>query len=112
MTLDPAGQAPFTFSDLPFEEALKHAREMSNVHSTPSFLENTTYAGYNDVNVHYILCEEDKIIPAEAQSAMIDMIKESSGRDVAIHRINSGHCPNITRTDEIAVMIKGILENM
>lgn len=108
MTVEPAGNAPFTFSDLPFEDGLKHCQEMT-VQSTASFKEKLAYAGYNDVEVHYIICEADKVIPAEYQYGMIKVIEESSGQEVNRHTISSGHAPNISQPDNLVRILKHIV---
>lgn len=111
MTLDKAANSSLTFSDLPPEEALSWANRMTN-HSTPSFKEKLTYAGYNDVNVHYIACEKDKIIPYEAQSGMVGMIMSSTGRDVQVHKIDCDHAPIATRADDVSAIVKKVLDTL
>ncbi|KAK5065026.1 hypothetical protein LTR84_000861 [Exophiala bonariae] len=109
MSLSVEANAPLTFSDLPEDKALMWANRMS-VHSTLSFKEKLTYPGYNDVQVHYILCEEDKIIPPQFQQAMIDLIKASSGNEVQVHSINSGHCPTHSQPDNLVNILKKIVQ--
>lgn len=106
---DPSESGPLTFGDLPEAEALKWAESM-NVHSVPSFSEKLTYAGYNDVDVHYILCEKDKIIAPEHQQAMIGMIEQSSGQAPTVHKINSDHAPTVSHPDELAKIVKSIVK--
>lgn len=107
MSLDATANAPLTFSDLPENEALVMAKQMS-VHSTPSFKEKLSYPGYNDVEVHYIVCEEDKIIPAEFQYQMIELIKRSSGNEVTVHKLKSGHCPTHSQPQNVAKILMEI----
>jgi len=109
MSLSAAENAPLTFSDLPENEALKWANRMS-VHSTPSFKEKLTYPGYNDVEVHYIFCEEDKIIPPPFQQAMVELIKTSSGNEVKVHSLQSGHCPTHSQPDNVANILKEVAQ--
>lgn len=111
MSIDPVGNAPMTFSDLPPEEALHHAKTLT-VHSTASFEEKLSYAGYNDVKVHYILCENDKIIPPEAQSGMIEMIKALSGREVQVHKLDCDHAPTVGRTEDLAKIAETVLQSV
>lgn len=111
MTLDPAGNAPLTFSDMPFEEGLRHVNDMAD-HSTPSFMEKLSYAGYNDVEVHYIVCEDDKVIPPEYQYGMIEMVKASSGREPKVHKLQSGHAPNISQPDNLVTILKDIVNGL
>ena len=105
---DTSKSGPLTFSDLPEEEAIKHASAMT-IHSKLSFEEALTYPGYNDVEAHYILCGKDKIIAAEHQQAMIGMIEQSSGKKVIVHRIESDHCPMYAKRDELTEILKGIV---
>lgn len=111
MSLEPTGNVPVTFSDLPYEEGLKHFEDMAD-HSTASFKEKLTYAGYNDVEVHYIVTEEDKVVPAEYQTGMIELIKTSSGREPSVHQIKSGHTPNVSQPGPLADIVKGIVERV
>lgn len=111
MSLSAAENAPLTFSDLAEDEALKWANRMS-VHSTPSFKEKLTYPGYNDVEVHYIFCEEDKIVPPQFQQAMIELIKASSGKEVKVHNLKSGHCPTHSQPDNVASILKEVAQGV
>ena len=58
MTLTPES-APFVYSDSSAEEALRLAKRLPQ-HSTASYKEALTYPGYQDAEVHYIICEEDQ----------------------------------------------------
>jgi pimeloyl-ACP methyl ester carboxylesterase len=109
MTLDPKGHASSTFSDLPADEALELAKQMPE-HSTPSFKEALTYPGYNDVEVHYIVCEQDKIIPPMYQRGMIEAVKMSAGKDVKVHSLDSGHVPVISQPDNVSKIVKKIID--
>ncbi|EWZ83528.1 hypothetical protein FOCG_16929 [Fusarium oxysporum f. sp. radicis-lycopersici 26381] len=108
MTLDPKGHATHTFSDLPFDEAFELAKQMPE-HSTPSFREPLTYPGYNDVEVHYIVCEQDQIIPPQFQRGMIEAVKTSSGREVTAHSFDSGHVPTVSQPDNVSKVVKEII---
>ncbi|KAH7310603.1 Alpha/beta hydrolase fold-1 [Stachybotrys elegans] len=107
MHLDAEASAPLTFSDLPPEEALRLAKQMPD-HSTSSFREKLTYAGYNDVDVYYIVCEEDKIIPPEGQQGMIQFLK-STGKDVGVFSMKCGHCPVSSQPENLSKIITDIL---
>ncbi|KAF5670026.1 hypothetical protein FHETE_4709 [Fusarium heterosporum] len=108
MSLKPEGHATATFSDMPYEEALDLAKQMPE-HSTPSFREPLTYPGYNDVDVHYIVCEQDKIIPPMFQRGMIEAVKMSTGRDVTEHSLDAGHVPVISQPDSVSKIVKKII---
>jgi pimeloyl-ACP methyl ester carboxylesterase len=107
MTLDVQVNSTLTFSDLPAEQALELAKQMED-HSTPSFKEKLTYPGYNDVEVHYIVCEQDKVIPPVFQRGMIEGIKASSGRDVTVHTLESGHVPTASQPDNMSKIIEKV----
>lgn len=70
-------------------------------HSAASFGDALTYAGYNDVPVSYLVCEEDLVIPGGSQSRMIDLVEQESSRKVDVTRISAGHAPNVTATQEL-----------
>lgn len=104
MTLTPAS-APFVYSDLPPAEALKLAKEMPQ-HSTASYKEQLTYPGYQDAEVHYIICEEDELVLTEYQYGMVELLKGMTNGDVGIHKIKSGHTPNLTQPDTITEIVR------
>lgn len=111
MSMKPGIESTFTFSGLPDEEALQRSSTMES-HSLLSFKEKLRYAGYNDVDeVHYILCEEDKIIPPEFQAGMIELIKTSSGKDVTVHKIKADHAPNVSQPEKMTELVKGIISS-
>jgi pimeloyl-ACP methyl ester carboxylesterase len=104
MTISPEHNAPITFSDLPPERALEMSRQMPD-HSTPSFREKLTYPGYSDVQVHYVVCEEDKLILPEHQKGMIEFVKGFTGKDVVVHKLQSGHVPTTSQPDNVAKVV-------
>lgn len=108
MTLDLDAMGPTCFSDLPQQDAVKYARKMSE-HSTPSFHQKLSYGGYSDVDVHYIVCEADKIIPPPGQLAMVDLLKNVTGKEPGVHKINSDHCPTHSHPDELLKILKDIV---
>ncbi|KAI3391176.1 hypothetical protein diail_7797 [Diaporthe ilicicola] len=108
MSIEPIANAPLTFSDLPKNEALDWAKLMLE-HSTASFKENLGYAGYNDVEVHYIVCEDDMIVPAEFQHAMVETAESSSGCSAVIHSIKSGHVPILSQPDSVVEILKQVV---
>jgi pimeloyl-ACP methyl ester carboxylesterase len=109
MTLDAEVNASLTFSDVPAEQALELAKQM-DVHSTPSFKEKLTYPGYNDVEVHYIVCEQDLVIPPAFQRRMIEGIEASTGRDVMVHTLESGHVPISSQPENTSKIIKKVIK--
>lgn len=64
------------------------------------------------MNVHYIICERDKIIPLEVQSGMVEMVKALSWRDVKVCRLDSDHAPIAGKADEVSKIIKKTPETL
>lgn len=110
MDHDPEPNSKLTFSDLPAEEALAWAKKMPP-HSLPSFEESLSYAGYNDVDVAYIVLENDMIIPPAGQEAMVQFL-EQQGKAVDVYRLQSGHCPNASQPQQLADIIQEIVKKM
>ncbi|KAI6749639.1 hypothetical protein HG530_015053 [Fusarium avenaceum] len=104
MTLEPEC-APFVYSDLIPEEALKLAKAMPQ-HSTAAYRDQLTYAGYEDVEVHCIVCEEDKLILPVYQYGMVDFLKGAAKGEVGLHKLQSGHAPNISQPDNVTRIVE------
>ncbi|CEI61597.1 hypothetical protein FVEN_g9320 [Fusarium venenatum] len=109
MSLDVEANSSLTFSDLPAEQALELAKQMED-HSTPSFKEKLTYPGYNDVEVHYVVCEQDKVIPPQFQRLMIEGVKASTGRDVTVYTLESGHVPVTSQPENTSKIIEKVIK--
>ncbi|GKU22490.1 unnamed protein product [Fusarium langsethiae] len=109
MTLTPEC-APFLHSELPPEEAFKLAKELPQ-HSTASYKDQLTYPGYQDAQVHYIICEQDELIIPEYQSGMVKLLKGMTNGKVGVHKIQSGHTPNLTQPDTLTKIIRQIVED-
>ena len=91
---EPAATAKIILNHLPLSEGEAWVKRFPK-HSAISFINELTHAGYNDVPVSYLVCEDDLCIPATIQRAEIKMIEES-GRKVYVTSIQADHCPNIT----------------
>ena len=92
--------ARIVYSDIPVEEANAWIRRFPR-HSGPSFADELTYAGYKDVPVSYLLCEEDICIPAKNQQTGIDLIEKVSGKKVDVTSIKAGHVPIVSALDKV-----------
>ncbi len=97
----PEPSAALSFSDLPLEEGVAWILKFPQ-HSSISFTNELTHAGYKDVDVSYLLCEKDLVIPPAIQRAGIDMIEKESGRKVDVTSIPRDHCPLAGHPDEVA----------
>ncbi|CAF3501262.1 unnamed protein product [Fusarium graminearum] len=103
--------SPFVHSEVksPPEEALKLARELPQ-HSTASYRDQLTYAGYQDAEVHYIICEQDKLVVPEYQFGMLEILKGMTNGNVGVHKIQSGHAPHINHPDNLTKIIRQIVD--
>ena len=97
----PEPTARLSFSDLPLEEGVAWVKKFSQ-HSAICFVNELTHAGYKDVDVSWLLCEKDLVIPPEVQKACIELIEKESGRKVDITSIPRDHCPMVRHPDEVA----------
>lgn len=89
---DLAATAAITFSDISKEEGLAWMK-MFPRHSAVSFTNELTYAGYKNIPVSYLFCEEDLCILPSIQKAGIDLIENVSGKNVDVTSIKAGHVP-------------------
>jgi alpha-beta hydrolase superfamily lysophospholipase len=101
MYQDPISRtAEIAFSDLPKAEgeawALKFGR-----HSALSFTNELTYAGYKDIPVSYLLCEDDLCIPPKTQREGVEVVEKVSGRTVDVTSIRAGHCPSASQPEKV-----------
>lgn len=96
-------------SEMPADEAAAWCSKMST-HSSNSLTDRLTHAGYTDVPVSYLVCENDDVILPESQREMIAMIERVSGEKVDVTSMQTGHCPNITTLSELVDWIVRIAE--
>jgi len=92
--------AAITFSDLPKEEGEAWIKKFPR-HSAVSFAGELTYAGYKDIPVSYLFCEEDLCIPAKNQREGIELIEKVSGKKVDVTSIKAGHCPTASAPQKV-----------
>lgn len=106
MYMDPVeGCAETTFSDVDRAQGIELAKQFGH-HSIASFASKLTYAAYKTIPVSYIFCEEDQTVPPQVQQAVIDMMSNESGKEVDVHTIKSGHCPNISQPENLVKIIR------
>lgn len=91
--------AAICFSDLPPAEGLAWASKFSQ-HSAVSFTNELTYAGYKDVPVSYLLCEDDLCVPAGVQKKGIEIVERECGKKVEVTGIRAGHCPTVSQPEK------------
>jgi hypothetical protein len=106
---DPVATAGLVCQELTSKEAETIVRGLAK-HSAQSFGNELTYAGYKDVPVSYLLCEEDLAGPPDFQRNMIAMIEEVSGQKVDVTNIKAGHFPNLTAEEETIDWVLNVAE--
>ncbi|EED13502.1 conserved hypothetical protein [Talaromyces stipitatus ATCC 10500] len=105
---DTDGCANVNFSDLPYTNAIQHARHMK-AHSAESFSSPLHHAGYLRIPVTYIICEHDISVPPDFQRSVVDMITTKASREVTTLVCNSGHFPNVSFPAELANLINSVV---
>ena len=93
-----SASAALTFSDLPSTEGEAWIRRFPQ-HSAVSFSNELTYAGYKDIPVSYLLCEDDLCVTPDLQTKGIQSMEEASARKVDITGIKSDHVPPVSHPD-------------
>ncbi|KAI1384589.1 alpha/beta-hydrolase [Hypoxylon trugodes] len=99
--VDPSAVADSVFSDIPDRAERIVCVNKFEVHSAVSFTNELTHAGYKDAPVSYLLCEEDETILPKFQRLGIDTIERESGNKVDVTSIKAGHCPTVTKPQEV-----------
>lgn len=107
--VDSARSAKLCLSKIPLEESEPVVRCFTK-HSAVSFANKLTYAGYNDVPVSYLLCEDDLCIPKDVQQKGIDLIERQSGRKVTVTKIDADHGPNYSAPEKVVNWILSVVE--
>lgn len=100
--------ARVVFNDLTEDEGKEWTRRFG-MQSAVSFGTPLTYAGYKDIPISYLFCEMDMCITPKIQQTGIDLIEEVSGKKVDVTRIDAGHCPNVSKTEEMAEWVVSVV---
>ncbi|KUJ24233.1 alpha/beta-hydrolase [Mollisia scopiformis] len=100
--------ASISFSDIPQEEGEAWIRRMP-AHSAVSFTNELTYAGYKDIPVSYLICEEDLVIPLRMQRDEIELIEKVSGKKVDVTSIKTGHIPPASQPQKVIDWILSVI---
>lgn len=93
----PGDPVTLFYGDLPVPEARAAAGRLAQ-QSRRSFSDRLTRAAWRTVPSTYVVCEDDRALPAPAQEAM-------AARSGTVHRIASGHSPFLSRPAELASLL-------
>lgn len=97
------------YNHLTPEEGIEWVKRFGQ-QSGSSFTNECTYAGYKDVPVSYLLCEDDKcVVPAEQQRG-IDRIEKARGKKVDVTRGHYDHIPTVSNAQAVIDWIVNVAE--
>lgn len=73
---------------------------------------NTMYqsierCAWREISVAYLYTLKDMTVPYDYQKSMVEHMR-SEGREVDTYEIDTGHCPNLTATDDVFAIIQKI----
>lgn len=108
---NPARMATIIAQNISSSEAESIVKKMPK-HSAISFVNPLTHAGYKDIPVSYLWCEEDRCIPAIIQKEGIDMMESESESKVDVTAIKADHCPNATATQAVIDWILSVAKKV
>jgi hypothetical protein len=92
------------YHDLPEPDARKYAALLKPL-SLGVLDGKVEYAGWKDVKVRYLVCEEDRMVPVAAQKGQIDAAR-ALGVTVEAEILPSGHCPFLSRVTETGDFVR------
>ena len=87
------------YQDLPDEEARKWEGLLKKQSFGPLISDDGVYAGWQDVPIWYLVCENDAVFPTDFQERMINDAKKL-GAQVEVRRTDAGHSPFLSRVDD------------
>ncbi|KAF2868592.1 Alpha/beta hydrolase fold-1 [Massariosphaeria phaeospora] len=64
-----------------------------------------------DVGVTYVHCTRDMTVPFDYQKSMVEGMR-AAGREVRTVEVETGHCPNFTKTAEVVRAVEGVVRKM
>ena len=96
---------------MPQEEGEKYAAKLTK-HSAASFGSPLTYAGYKDVPVSYLLCEDDIVVTPAIQRAGIDMIERETGKRVQVTSVKADHAAPLSLTAAVNDWIMDVIRRL
>lgn len=73
--------------------------------SLASFTTKTTSAAWKKIPAEYLVCENDRAVPAVFQDVMIGKMKEA-GAEVSTTRLSTAHSPYLNKPDAVADFLK------
>ncbi|KIW80216.1 hypothetical protein Z517_06831 [Fonsecaea pedrosoi CBS 271.37] len=103
LVLFPKNPAPGFYHDLTDQEQKMWTEELTGF-SHDAQRKNCQYEAWREIDVAYLLCEQDRAVPPEVQKTMIDRVR-GFGIDVQETRCNSSHCPFLSQPETVVAWI-------
>jgi pimeloyl-ACP methyl ester carboxylesterase len=93
------------YHDVPRQDAEKMIAGLKP-HSLGSFqTKMKSPAAWKEIPAAYLVCEEDKALPAMLQDAMIQGVKEA-GADVVVERLAASHSPHLSQPEAVVDFLR------
>lgn len=73
-----------------------------------SMYQEVTQCAWRDIPTSYIYTSQDMTVPLDYQKSMVDHMK-LEGQEVHTLELETGHCPNFTKTEEVVEIVNGIV---
>ncbi|PVI04462.1 alpha/beta-hydrolase [Periconia macrospinosa] len=100
---------PIVFNMSTREQGLKYFEDFVQ-HSSVSFGNELTHAGYADVPTSWFFPEKDNCVVPAVQEKGIENIEKASGRKVDVTRNPTDHCPETSALEDLINWIVKVLE--
>lgn len=72
-----------------------------------SMYQEVTQTAWREIPVTYIHTSQDMTVPLDYQESMVDRMKEE-GQEVHTFNLDTGHCPNVIKTEEIVDIVNEV----
>ncbi|KAI4263040.1 MAG: hypothetical protein L6R42_001799 [Xanthoria sp. 1 TBL-2021] len=73
-----------------------------------SMYQEVTRCAWREIPTSYIYTSQDMTVPLDYQKSMVDHMK-AEGQEVQTFELDTGHCPNLTKTKEVVEIVKEIV---
>lgn len=73
-----------------------------------SMYQEVTHCAWREIPSTYIYTSQDMTVPLDYQKSMVDHM-QAEGQEVQTFELDTGHCPNLTKTKEVVEIVKQIV---
>lgn len=94
------------YDDMSKQDAEKWITMCKPACSVTAAMQPSQYTAYEDIPVHYLLCEKDKISSPAAQQAVIDRIHTGPNAGLVVEVIDAAHSPHLSKVEETATFLR------